>query len=119
MTRGELERERVGALLNWVERELGLTGLELARTLSVDTANLDRWRLRESVPAPEQLRRTEELAQLARLVASAFRTLELGQRWLRQPVPALQGRTPISVLVDGDIDAVLTVLGAHVASVYV
>jgi hypothetical protein len=46
----------------------------------------------------------EELMQLKWFLENSFRTPAQGKRWLHQPVPALQGRTPISVLIDGDID---------------
>ncbi len=38
---------------------------------------------------------------------NAFRTPDLGKRWLHQAVPAFKRRMPISVLTEGDIDSVL------------
>jgi hypothetical protein len=50
---------------------------------------------------------------------NTFRTPELGRQWLRRAVPALHGRTPISVIADGEIDRVLGLLATHAAGVYV
>jgi uncharacterized protein (DUF2384 family) len=119
MTRTELEMEFAGAALGWVERELEMTDPEIGQTLGVDRKTIYRWRKRESVPAPEQRKRMEKLTQLKWFLENSFRTVALGKRWLHQPVPALRGRTPLSVLIDGDIDAVLGVLGTHASGAHV
>jgi DNA-binding XRE family transcriptional regulator len=119
MTRTTLETEFVGAALGWAERELEMTDPEIGQTLGVDRKTIDRWRKGESVPAREQRRRLEELTQLKWFLENSFRTAGQGKRWLRQPVPALRGHTPMSVLLDGDIDSVLGVLGTHVSGAHV
>ena len=119
MTRTELEMEFAGATLGWVERELEMTDPEIGQTLGVDRKTIYRWRKRESAPAPEQRRRMEKLSQLKWFLENSFRTPAHGKRWLHQSVPALKGRTPISVLLEGDIDAVLGVLGTHASGAYV
>ncbi|MHB1862742.1 MAG: helix-turn-helix domain-containing protein [Gemmatimonadaceae bacterium] len=119
MTRTELEMAFAGAALGWVERELELTDPEIGKALGVDRKTIYRWRKRESAPAPEQRKRMEKLTQLKWLVENAFRTPALGKRWLYQPVPALKGRMPISVLTEGDIDSVLGVLATHVSGAHV
>ena len=118
MTRTELEMEFAGAALGWVERELEMTDPEIGQTLGVDRKTIYRWRKRESAPAPEQRKRMEKLTQLKWFLENSFRTVTQGKRWLHQPVPALRGRTPISVLIDGDIDAVLSVLGTHASGAH-
>lgn len=119
MTRTELEIEFAGAALGWAERELELTDPEIAQTLGVDRKTIYRWRKQESAPAPEQRRQMEKLTQLKWFLENAFRTPAIGKRWLHQPVPALKGRTPISVLTGGDIDSVLAVLATNASGAYV
>lgn len=119
MTRLELEMEFAGAAISWVERELELTDPEIGQTLGVDRKTIYRWRKRESAPAPEQRRRMEKLTQLKWFLENAFRTPEIGKRWLHQPVPALKGRMPISVLTEGDIDSVLGLLATHASGAHV
>jgi uncharacterized protein (DUF2384 family) len=119
MTRAELEREYAGAALGWAERELELTDVEIGQTLGVDRKTIYRWRNRESAPAPEQRKRMEKLTQLKWFLETAFRTRALGKRWLHQPVPGLRGRTPISVLTDGDIDNVLGLLATHSSGAHI
>jgi uncharacterized protein (DUF2384 family) len=118
MTRAELEMEFAGAALGWVERELELTDLEIGQALGVDRKTIYRWRRRESAPAPEQRKRLEKLTQLKWFLENAFRTPALGKRWLHQPVPALRGRTPISVLAEGDVDGVLGLLATHASGAH-
>ncbi len=119
MTRTELEMEFAGAALGWVERELEMTDPEIGQTLGVDRKTIYRWRKRESAPAPEQRKRMEKLTQLKWFLENSFRTTAQGKRWLHQAVPALRGRTPMSVLIEGDIDGVLGVLGTHASGAHV
>lgn len=119
MTRTDLEMEFAGAALGWAERELELSDPEIGQALGVDRKTIYRWRRRESAPAPEQRKRMEKLTQLKWFLENAFRTPETGKRWLHQAVPALKGRTPLSVLTEGDIDAVLGVLATHTAGAHV
>ena len=119
MTRTELEMEFAGTTLGWVERELELTDPEMGQAIGVDRKTIYRWRKRESAPAPEQRKRVEKLSQLRWFIENAFRTPAIGKSWLHQAVPALRGRTPLSLLIDGDIDSVLGVLATHVAGAYV
>jgi hypothetical protein len=119
MTRTELEMEFAGVTLTWVERELELTDPEIGQALGVDRKTIYRWRKRESAPAPEQRKQVEKLSQLKWLLENAFRTPEIGKRWLHQAVPALRGRTPLSVLTAGDLDSVIGVLATHVSGAYV
>lgn len=119
MTRSELEAEFAQRALGWVEQELELTDSEIGQALDVDRKTIYRWRTRESAPAPEQRRRMEKLTQLKWFLENAFRTPDLGKRWLHQAVPALKGRTPISVLTAGDIDSVLGLLATHASGAHV
>lgn len=119
MTRTELEMEFAGTTLGWVERELELSDPEIGQALGVDRKTISRWRKRESVPAPEHRKRMEKLSQLKWLLENAFQTPTVGKRWLHQAVPALRGRTPISLLMDGDLDSVIGVLTTHMSGAYV
>jgi uncharacterized protein (DUF2384 family) len=119
MTRAELEMDFASAALDWVERELELTDPEIGQALGVDRKTVSRWRKRESAPAPEQRKRMEKLTQLKWFLENAFRTPEIGKRWLHQAVPALKGRTPISLLTEGNIDGVLGVLATHTSGAHV
>src|SRR5574337_491941 len=119
MSRTELEMALVGATLGWAERELELTDPELGRALGVDRKTIFRWRRRESAPAREQRRRMEKLTQLKWLIENAFRTPAIGKAWLYHPAPALKGRSPVSVLIEGDLDQVLALLATHVSGAHV
>ena len=61
----------------------------------------------------------DRFRQLKWFVENAFRTPDVGKRWLRQSVPALQGRMPISVLTEGDVDSVLGILATHASGAHI
>ncbi len=119
MTRSQLEKEFAGAALGWAQRELELTEAELGQALGVDRKTIRRWREGESAPAPEQRKQMEKLTQLKWFLENSFRTPVLGKRWLHQSVPGLKGRTPISVLTEGDIDRVLGLLATHTTGAHI
>jgi putative toxin-antitoxin system antitoxin component (TIGR02293 family) len=119
MTRTELEMDFALSALRWIELNLDLADVEIGRALGVDRTTIDRWRKRETPPTSEQRKRLPKFTQLKRFLENTFRTPELGRQWLRRAVPALHGRTPISVIADGEIDRVLGLLATHAAGVYV
>lgn len=119
MTRLELERAFAQAALKYATTELELMDPEIGDALGVDRKTIYRWRKFESVPAPEQRKQMEKLTQLKWLLDNAFRSPERGKQWLHEAVPALKGRTPISVLTSGDLDSVLGVLATHVSGAHV
>jgi uncharacterized protein (DUF2384 family) len=119
MKRAELELEFAGATLDWAAEELEWSEPEISQALGVDRKTLHRWHTRTSVPAPEQRKRVEKLSQLKWLLGNAFRTPEIGKRWLYRSVPGLGGKTPASALLAGDLDSVIAVLATHVSGAYV
>ena len=117
-TRASLETEYAEATLAWVREALELTDTELGAALGVDRKTVRRWRDRRSAPSATHRRRMEKLNQLRYLVETSFRTPEAGQRWFHAPAPGLKGRTPLAVLTDGDLDAVVQLLGTMAAGAF-
>ncbi len=117
--RSELELEFTGAALGWAAEELEFSEPEISQTLGVDRKSVHRWRRRESVPGPEQRKQVEKLSQLKWLLNNAFRTPEIGKRWLYRPAPGLGGKTPAASLLEGKIDSVIGVLATHISGAYV
>lgn len=119
MKRAELELDFTGAALGWAAEELEFSEPEISQTLGVDRKTVHRWRRRESVPGPEQRKQIEKLSQLKWLLNNAFRTPDIGKRWLYRPTPGLGGKTPAASLLEGKIDSVIGVLATHISGAYV
>jgi uncharacterized protein (DUF2384 family) len=117
-TRAQLEREYAEATLTWVRDGLELTDLEIGRVLGVDRKTVRRWRERQSVPSVTHRRQLERLHQLRHLLETSFRSPEAGHRWLHTPAPGLGGRTPLGVLGEGELDAVIQLLGTLAAGAF-
>jgi uncharacterized protein (DUF2384 family) len=79
---------------------LGLTLKQIARAVSADESTLHRWRT-GSAPSPVFLSRLEALDELVDEMRRTFRTREAALGWLEREVPALDGRTPMEVLLGG------------------
>jgi hypothetical protein len=119
MKRAELELKFTGAALGWAADELEFSDREISQTLGVDRKTVHRWRNRESVPGPEQRKQVEKLSQLKWLLDNAFRTPDIGKRWLYRPASGLGGKTPAASLLEGKIDSVIGVLATHISGAYV
>ena len=116
--RVELEMAYAETTVAWARQVLELTDPEIAGALGVDRKTVQRWREHRSVPSITHRRRMEKLQQLRHLLETSFRGPEAGERWLHAPSPGLAGRTPLSVLTDGDLDAVLQLLGTLAAGAF-
>lgn len=110
--------DSTGATIEWVHDTLNLTYQDIGRTVGASRRSVSRWVSREAVPSRQHRKRMEQLRVLRHLVQSLFEDEEEALEWFHSSVPMLRGRTPISLLEEGEIDEVLGVLaglesGAH------
>jgi hypothetical protein len=82
---------------------LGLNFKQVAQVIRADESTLHRWRKGEKEPSPVFLARLEALDEF---VATLKSTVQPGyiRAWLNTPVPALEGKTPRSLLLEGQIE---------------
>jgi len=92
-------------------KSIGLSQAELAQALDIPERTLAR-RKREGVLSREESAKLLRLARVVARAAEVFDDLDLALAWLKTPVAALEGATPLS-LVDTDIgtDSVMDTLG--------
>jgi transcriptional regulator with XRE-family HTH domain len=88
---------------------LGLTYREIAASLGADESTLHRWRAGTSAPRPVFRQRMAALREMREELSAVMRP-EDGAAWLRTPSPALDGRSPSELLVEGRIEAVTRLL---------
>ncbi len=81
---------------------------KLVRDVRVDGASSIR---AEGTPSIDQRRRIAKLDVLRHSIERRFRTPAARERWLGAPLSTLAGRSPVDAIEDGDIDAVIKVLG--------
>ena len=79
---------------------LGLTLKQVAQAVKADESTLHRWRSGVP-PSPVFLSRLEALDELVDEMRTTFRDIEAARRWLKRPVPGLDGRTPWEVVLEG------------------
>ena len=101
---------------DWADSELVGAG-ELVERLNIARATLDNWRNARKIFAFRKglrnfvypLRQFERLAPIEGLdkIAALFVSPEEGWEWLVAPNPLTEGRSPIEVLRDGDVNAVV------------
>lgn len=88
---------------------LGLTYKQIATALGANESTLHRWRAGESEPRPMAIRRLEALRELQDELLKAVRP-ESARTWLHAEVPALGGRRPVDLLMEGNIEHVTRVI---------
>jgi len=109
---------RVLEPLERLHDEFGLTYSELARAVNTNEATLHRWRRGEGgEPSPVYQARLAALNEFLEELARTFRRTGDARAWVAESLPALKGRTPRQLIVDGHVDRVTGVLYAINAGV--
>jgi putative toxin-antitoxin system antitoxin component (TIGR02293 family) len=90
---------------------LGLTLKQIAQAVKADESTLHRWRSGVS-PSPVFLARLEALDELAKEMRSTFRSREAAREWLQRPVPALEDRRPLDLILAGKAEVLTGMLYA-------
>lgn len=96
--------------LDWVHDKLGLDWTEVAGAVGADRRTIYRWRRGRSGPSAEHRERIEDLRELRFLLETVLPDWDARLEWLYASVPQLRGRTPISLIRLGRLDAVIGVL---------
>jgi putative toxin-antitoxin system antitoxin component (TIGR02293 family) len=119
MTAAQMERVVAERTIEWAHRELELNYSEIGRALGADRRTVNRWRKRQSAPSPEHRERMEKLRMLKYLLEAVFENEADAQEWLHASVPILKGRSPKSLLREGEIDRVLGVLAGMESGAFI
>ncbi|MBI5444387.1 MAG: DUF2384 domain-containing protein [Deltaproteobacteria bacterium] len=95
-----IELLRIGLPIEALEvatQTLGLSAEEVSRVLGIPKRTLAR-RRKEHQLSPFESNRLFRLAQLAAHALDVFDDKEQAQGWFHEPIPALAGKTPVSIL---------------------
>lgn len=106
----KLEMQANAETIDWAHDELGLNYREIGEAVRAHERTVLRWKARETLAAPKYRERIESLRELRYLLGEVFADEESAQTWLRSPVPALRGRTPISYVRAGRIGRIVELL---------
>lgn len=109
--RAALELKVATRAIEWARVVLGLSYAEVGSAIGASERTVIRW-VQQSHP-PRQAHRDgiEKLNELRQLLSTLFGdNVAAAQEWLHEPVPMLRGRTPLSLIVKGQIDDVIGVL---------
>jgi uncharacterized protein (DUF2384 family) len=88
---------------------LGLQYKQIARVLGADESTLHRWRTGETEPSRAYLARLEALEEFLRELFLTLRP-DGARAWLETPVPALEDRRPLDLLLEGRIEPLTRLL---------
>jgi|HubBroStandDraft_6_1064221.scaffolds.fasta_scaffold253390_1 hypothetical protein len=119
MTRADLEREYAAATVDWAEAALELTDSEVATAVAAGRETVRRWRQRTGVPSSTHRRGLERLNQLRHVLENEFDSADAAQAWLHMPLAGFGGRTPLSLVTNGEVDAVIAALDTTTAGAFV
>lgn len=109
--RAAMELKVATRAIEWARAALGLTNAEVGAALGASERTVIRWTRQANPPRREHRDRIEKLNELRHLLSSVFGDDEGAARvWLHEPVPALRGRTPLSLIVRGQMDGVIGLL---------
>lgn len=97
-----------------LRRDLGLSRERMARLVDVSAKTIERWEQLPSLPAGASSRIRTQLAQIqeVRDLGLCVYTPEGFRQFLKTPLPAFAGRTPLQMIEQGKVDAVIAALAA-------
>ena len=95
-----------------LRRDLDLSRERMARLADVSAKTIERWEERQTLPQSARVRiHLAQIQQMRDLGLSVY-TLDGFRLFLRTPLPDLGGRTPLQVIEQGTIEAVIGALSA-------
>jgi hypothetical protein len=102
---------QVRRALKWAEDKLELSDTEVGGALGASPRSVARWREALHQPSERHIQAAERLLELAHALDAVFGSdAERLHTWLHESLPALRGRTPLRMIINGNIDDVLTIL---------
>jgi len=113
------EKRTDGLTIENAHEAFDLSYVQLASVLGVSRRTLLRYRKHMGVPSPMVLERMEALQEIHHLLEKIFADENGKMEWLYTPVPLLEGKRPIDLMLDGKLDRVLSVLAGFYAGVYI
>ncbi len=109
--RAVLELKVATRAIEWARTALGMSYIEVGGAIGASERTVIRWVQQSHPPRREHRERIEKLNELRQLLATIFGDdATATQEWLHEPVPMLRGRTPMSLIVKGQLDDVIGVL---------
>lgn len=109
--RSVMELKIATRAVEWARETLGLTNAEVGVVLGASERTVIRWSQQAHPPRREHRDRIEKLNELRHLLSSVFGDDgDALREWLHEPVPALRGRAPLSLVAKGELDDVIGML---------
>ncbi len=117
--RAALELKNAAQTIAWARSALGLSYADVAGATGASERTVIRWAQQSHPPRRQHRLRIEKLNELRQLLASLFGPNATAAReWLHDAAPSLRGKTPMSLIVQGQIDDVLGVLAGLEAGAF-
>ena len=95
-----------------LRHDLNLSRERMARLIDVSAKTVERWEQQQSLPSNPRVRGQLAKIQAVRDLGLAIYSPEGFQLFLRTPLPIFDGRTPLQMIEQGEIDHVLDALAA-------
>lgn len=108
------DREMTGKLIRiifaWAKETLVLRKKDLARVFKVNPRTANRWVCANTTPSPGNRKKLYVLNDIRQLCERTFPNQKAASEWMKKSVPALNGSTPRSLILDGDLERVRSLL---------
>ena len=118
MSPTELEKQSAAEAVAWAHDALELGYGEIGLAVEADERTVRRWHRRTVVPRGHHREKLEQLRELRHLLRSVFEDDAEADAWLHGSVAAFRGRTPISLVRQGRLGAVIEVLATMEAGAF-
>ena len=109
--RATAELRQIRRAVEWAAGKLELTDEEVGGALGASARSVARWRDAQHRPSGRHVAAAGRLLQLSQALDAVFgKDLQRLHEWLHEPLPAFRGRSALRMIVEGELDRVLTAL---------
>lgn len=116
----DLRAQKTEAVIAWAHDRLDLTYRAIGQAVGASKRTVLRWRTGGTVPRLENEERLERLDELRFWLDEVFgEDRDERDRWLRTRLVDLQGKTPLEVLLSGEIERVIELLATYETGAFV
>ena len=117
--RADAARRQVQRAVRWASDVLELSAQEVGSAVGASQRTVVRWLDEDHYPSVKHVQAAERLLELAFALQEVFGDdRKRLHAWLHEPLPALKGRTPLRMVLEGATAEVIALLANVEAGVF-
>lgn len=116
----DLRTEKAESVVSWAHDRLQLSYEAIGEAVGASRRSVLRWRAGRTAPRPGNEERLDRLDELRFWLAQVFESdRAAADRWLRTRLRDLGGKTPLEIILAGDVERAIEMLATYETGAFV